>query len=241
MSSKTAIWEACVLPVKVFLFQIWKGICISILGKWPESPSFSNTLLKHSHHALQHFSDPSFPNGIKQWLALIKSLYAQMDVGLGYGVSVSSRAYRALCTTIWERIGSNLQRRPQNSGPMLVYRNDVFESNICGMTVLRVKALVHNSSWTEPKRLHWWHNTALFWSLHWKSHPSFGWNYETLTSEDKENVCLESADKTTWPTFQIPTGSAASVSQQKQNPRERKMLISKRRGPRKSTTFTAPA
>ncbi len=101
----------------------------------------------------------------------------------------------ALCTTIWERIGSNLQRRPQNSGPMLVYWNDVFESNICGMTVLRVKALVHNSSWTEPKRLHWWHNTALFWSLHWKSHPSFGWNYETLTSEDKEMFALESADK----------------------------------------------
>lgn len=126
---------------------------------------------------------------IKQWLALIKSLYA-LDGRLAL---VTEWVFPlgltwALCTTIWERIGSNRQRRPKNAGLLLVYWSYVFESNLCGMTVLRVKALVHNSSWTEPKRLQWWHNTALFWSLHWKSHPSFGWNYKTLTSGDKENV-----------------------------------------------------
>ncbi len=147
-------------------------------------------ILKHSHHALQHFSDPSFQNGNEAMTGTNRvSICPRWTFGLGYGASVSSIGLTgALCTTIRERSGSNLQTQPKNAGPMLEYWNDVFERNLCAMTVLRAKALVHNSSWTEPKRLHGWHNTALFWSPHWKSHPSFGWNYQTLTSEDKDNV-----------------------------------------------------
>lgn len=103
--------------------------------------------------------------------------------------------------------GWNCQRRPKDVGPMLVYWNYVFESNRCGMTVL----MVLNSTWTELKTLSC--DKTLPSSGHCVRNLFQVWVElrDIILWRQKKMFSLESADKSTWPTFQ----KQSSISSQR--------------------------
>lgn len=119
--------------------------------------------------------------------------------------------------------GWNCQRRPKDVGPMLVYWNYVFESNRCGMTVL----MVLNSTWTELKTLSC--DKTLPSSGHCVRNLFQVWVElrDIILWRQKKCLVWKVLIKVHGPRFKSKAVSPASVSQQKQNPRKRKTLISK--------------